>query len=45
MTNKNDFIKNYMHCLSTCKTEREWVQEAETIAVQHGFSKFNASCN
>lgn len=45
MTNKNDFIKNYMHCLSTCKTEREWVQEAETIAVQRGFSKFNASCN
>lgn len=45
MTNKNEFIKNYMHCLSTCKTEREWVQEAETIAVQHGFSKFNASCN
>lgn len=45
MTNKNDFIKNYMHCLSTCKTEREWVQEAETIAVQRGFSKFNASCD
>jgi len=43
MTNQFEFIKNYMQSLSVCKTEREWVQEAETIAVQHGFSKFNAN--
>ena len=45
MTNKDEFIKNYIHALSSCKTEREWVQEAETIAIQHGFSKFNAANN
>lgn len=41
MTNKDEFVKNYIDCISRCKTEREWVTEAELIALKHGFSKFN----
>ena len=41
MTNRDEFVKNYMDCMSRCKTEREWVTEAELIALKHGFSKFN----
>ena len=43
MTNKEELIKNYMDCISRCKTEREWVNEAETIALNHGFTKFKAT--
>lgn len=40
MTNKMDLIYDYMNIMTHCKTERQWVEEAERQCIQAGFQQY-----
>ena len=43
MPQNKDIIESYIEFISKCKTERECVAEAEQIALEYGFKRFNPS--